>query len=84
MVYLQRPQIKKIKIKKEAKGKKLKNLFGNTATVTVSLLWAEQIYKSLSKSYPVETCKFCSFAAGITKSEFYPHCVAASKFSFVQ
>lgn len=24
------------------------------------------------------------FAAGITKSEFYPHCVAASKFSFVQ
>lgn len=24
------------------------------------------------------------FAIGITKSEFYPHCVAASKFPFVQ
>lgn len=32
----------------------------------------------------MKTWKFASSAAGITKSEFYPHCVADSKFSFVQ
>lgn len=62
-----------------------KNLFSNTATVTVVLALGCKNLQQLCQNPTLwKHVNSAGFAIGITKSEFYPHCVAASKFPFVQ